>query len=98
MAFVIFVRDSGKTVMLPGTIDAITFKRLVRARSICFGGNLRLRIYGKLTCASGKRMKKSNRVFFSSEAEALHFGFRPCAHCMRMEYAAWKKLSARNTG
>lgn len=54
------------------------------------GGNLKLKIYGKLNCKSGKRMKKQNRVFFSSEEEAIEHNFRPCGHCMKSKYKTWK--------
>ncbi|HRJ31538.1 MAG TPA: Ada metal-binding domain-containing protein [Cyclobacteriaceae bacterium] len=47
-----------------------------------FAGNLRLKIYGTLKCFSGKRMKRTNRVFFESEEEALTLGFRPCKNCL----------------
>jgi alkylated DNA repair dioxygenase AlkB len=57
---------------------------------ISFAGNSRLRIYGKLDCVSGKRLKKENRVFFVSEASALTMGYRPCAHCMADTYKKWK--------
>ena len=53
-------------------------------------GNLSLKIYGTLSCKSGKRMKKENRVFFKNEAEAIELGFRPCGHCLRAEYVRWK--------
>jgi methylphosphotriester-DNA--protein-cysteine methyltransferase len=65
------------------------FKRLVQSGGIRFAGNRKLKIYGRLNCASGKRMKKVNRVFFTSEEEAVRFGYRPCGHCMRMEYNLW---------
>ncbi len=55
-----------------------------------FAGNLQLKIYGTLHCASGKRMKKENRVFFKNEKEAVKSGFRPCGHCMRFAYQNWK--------
>jgi methylphosphotriester-DNA--protein-cysteine methyltransferase len=57
--------------------------QLIRAEEITLAGNSRLKIYGRLNCASGKRMKKENRVFFENETEALASGFRPCGHCMR---------------
>ena len=56
---------------------------LLRAGAIACAGTRRLRIYGKLTCGSGRRMKRTNRVFFASEAEAVAAGYRPCGHCMR---------------
>jgi methylphosphotriester-DNA--protein-cysteine methyltransferase len=65
------------------------FKKIKRGE-IKFAGNKRLKIYGKLQCNSGKRMKKENRVFFRSEQEAIENNFRPCGHCMRREYQEWK--------
>jgi hypothetical protein len=56
---------------------------LIRSNAIQLGGNARLKIYGTLSCASGKRMKKENRVFFKSEEEAISNGFRPCKICMK---------------
>lgn len=57
---------------------------LFRKKDIQWAGNARLKIYGKLSCWSGKRMKKENRVFFKTEAEAIKFGFRRCGHCMKI--------------
>ena len=54
------------------------------------GGNKKLKIYGKLNCGSGKRMKPANRVFFADEQEALNAGYRPCGHCMPHQYQIWK--------
>ena len=65
-------------------------KILLDAKRIMFAGNQKLKIYGKLNCASGKRMKAENRVFFESKGEAVAQGFRPCGHCMREEYERWK--------
>ena len=62
----------------------------IKNAEICFGGNQKLKIYGTLKCASGKRMKRENRVFFYSEEEAEKNGFRPCGHCMKTEYQKWK--------
>jgi methylphosphotriester-DNA--protein-cysteine methyltransferase len=66
-------------------------KLLIDKCEIKFGGNKRLKIYGTLSCKSGKRMKKENRVFFYSKQEAIDHGFRPCAHCMKAEYENWKR-------
>ncbi len=66
-------------------LDQSLFKR-IRQGEIKFAGNARLKIYGKLSCGSGKRMKKENRVFFKSEAEAVSLGYRACKHCMRERY------------
>lgn len=65
-------------------------KKNIRRQKICFGGNRKLKIYGTLKCASGKRMKRENRVFFSSEKEAKNNGYRPCGHCMKKDYLNWK--------
>ena len=62
----------------------------IRNRSIQFAGNARLKIFGRLNCPSGKRMKKENRVFFETETEALAYGFRPCGNCMPIRYREWK--------
>ena len=53
-------------------------------------GNRKLKIYGKLNCASGKRMKAVNRVFFGSVSEAGQMGYRPCGNCMQEAYLKWK--------
>lgn len=62
----------------------------IRQQEIRFGGNRKLKIYGTLSCVSGKRMKIENRVFFSSEKEAMKNGFRPCGHCLKEKYQKWK--------
>lgn len=54
--------------------------------NIRFAGNAKLKIYGTLKCKSGKRMKIENRVFFSTEQEAIENGFRPCGNCLRSQY------------
>ena len=64
---------------------------LIRQNKICFGGNKKLNIYGTLQCKSGKRMKRENRVFFSTEKEALIHNYRPCGHCMKEAYMKWKR-------
>ena len=65
--------------------------QLIRQGKIIFAGNVSLKIYGKLSCNSGKRMKKMNRVFFESAEEAIVLGYRPCGHCMRDAYLVWKQ-------
>jgi methylphosphotriester-DNA--protein-cysteine methyltransferase len=69
----------------------------IEARQVVLAGNLKLKIYGRLNCPSGKRMKLQNRVFFASEGEAIGLGFRPCGHCMKEAYSAWKKLNPLNS-
>ena len=60
-------------------------KSLIKNSEIVLGGNKQLKIYGTLSCKSGKRMKIENRVFFISEKEAINQGYRPCGHCMKSE-------------
>lgn len=62
----------------------------IRKQIILFGGNSQLKIYGTFDCKSGKRMKRDNRVFFSSLKEAIDHTYRPCGHCMRAAYKKWK--------
>jgi methylphosphotriester-DNA--protein-cysteine methyltransferase len=68
-------------------------KLLIDKGEVQFAGNRKLKIYGTLSCSSGKRMKTRNRVFFGSEDEAVALGYRPCGHCMRLAYLEWKALT-----
>ncbi|WP_018619411.1 Ada metal-binding domain-containing protein [Spirosoma luteum] len=63
--------------------------RLKRSGNITLAGHAPGKIYGRLNCRAGKRMKTDNRVFFRDAAEAMTQGFRPCAICMRAAYRAW---------
>jgi hypothetical protein len=63
---------------------------LIRKGTIHLGGYKKARIYGLLTCSSGKRMKVENRVFFQDEKEAIAAGYRPCGHCLPEKYKQWK--------
>jgi len=66
-------------------------RELICKGTIRLGGNKNLKIYGTLDCASGKKMKMKNRVFFNSVEEAQIKGFRPCGNCMKKEYVEWKE-------
>ena len=74
-------------------LSKIEIFQKIKSEEIKFGGNIKLKIFGKLNCKSGKRMKVENRVFFGSTQEADNEGFRPCGHCLRNEYLIWKKYS-----
>ena len=65
-------------------------KALIDQGEVQLAGNRKLKIYGTLTCSSGKRMKTVNRIFFNSVDEAVNMGYRPCGHCMRGAYLEWK--------
>ena len=76
--------------MQHGEISDIDLRSKIKQQRIRFGGNRKLKIYGTLSCTSGKKMKRENRLFFSSEKEAIANGFRPCGHCMKEQYQKWK--------
>ena len=76
-------------------ISNAALKNLLRKQEIRWGGNKKLKIFGTLTCSTGKRMKRENRVFFFTEQDALNAGYRPCGHCMRTEYNHWKNGSVQ---
>ncbi len=84
-----------RSSVLHTEIDPKTLRKEIRNRNILLGGNIKLHIYGKLNCSSGKRMKKTNRIFFCSEKEAIDMGFRPCGHCLKEKYKVWKDGSIR---
>jgi methylphosphotriester-DNA--protein-cysteine methyltransferase len=72
-------------------LSARELRALIKRGIFTFGGNKKLKIFGSLHCASGKRMLKDNRVFFTSVHEAKYFGYRPCGHCMNQNYKIWKQ-------
>lgn len=62
-----------------------------------FGGNSKLKIYGRLDCPSAlstiKRFPGSyekSRVFFADEKTALAIGYRPCGNCLREKYREYQ--------
>src|SRR5215211_6528627 len=67
-------------------IDDRELRKKIKEHLFVLAGNSKLKIYGRLNCKSGKRMKKENRVFFTSEEEAIEQGFRPCGNCLRKQY------------
>lgn len=72
------------------TITAVILRSKIRNNEIIFAGNSKLKIYGLLSCSSGKRMLKKNRVFFELETVALENGYRPSGHCLKHKYKNWK--------
>ncbi len=66
-------------MLLHSDLNNRALRSLLKNRDIIMGGNMNLKIYGTLNCKSGKWMKKSNRVFFLSEVEAIEKGYRPVA-------------------
>lgn len=58
-----------------------------------YGGNGKLKVYGRLDCGSAlSSMKRfpgeyqKHRVFFADEKTALAAGYRPCGNCLRSKY------------
>ncbi|MGH1517500.1 Ada metal-binding domain-containing protein [Chryseobacterium sp. JK1] len=68
----------------------------IHHHTILFGGNKKLKIYGLLSCHSGKKMKTENRIFFRNEKEARQNNYRPCGHCMKEAYQQWKKIQQKS--
>ncbi|MFZ1807335.1 MAG: Ada metal-binding domain-containing protein [Cyclobacteriaceae bacterium] len=62
----------------------------IKSGAITLAGNAGLKIYGLLSCSSGKRMLQRNRVFFANEKEAIQSDYRPCGNCMPVAYREWK--------
>ena len=50
------------------------------------------KIFGRLTCKSGMRMKKENRVFFHSLEDAVNEGYRPCKKCKPLNQDDFEKI------
>jgi methylphosphotriester-DNA--protein-cysteine methyltransferase len=71
-------------------LSDVELRSKIRNKEIILAGNRKLRIYGTLSCTSGKRMKRVNRVLFTTEEEAVENGFRPCGHCLKEKYKTWK--------
>lgn len=67
------------------------------------GGYRKNRIYGRLDCPSANAALRKggyakHRVFFASEEDAIHAGYRPCGKCMREDYKKWKAGGEPGTG
>lgn len=77
-------------MILHNDISDFDLRSKIKQQNIRIAGNRKLKIYGTLHCASGKKMKKENRVFFSTEMEAIKNGYRPCGHCKKAQYQKWK--------
>jgi len=71
-------------------IDDRALRSMIRKKNILLAGHKRSLIYGRLDCGQGKRMHRSNRVFFANSTQAKEKGFRPCGQCLREEFALWR--------
>ena len=77
-------------MILHSEISDVDLRIKLKNRTILFGGNINAKIYGTISCAQGKRLKKDDRVFFRSKKEAQKENYRPCGNCLRNEYRKWK--------
>lgn len=68
-----------------------------------WGGHRGSRIYGRLDCPAAARALArggyvNHRVFFADEATAVAAGYRPCAVCLPLPYAAYRKRRGSREG
>ena len=57
-----------------------------------FAGYAPARIFGRLDCSAGMRMKKENRVFFHTLEDAVRQGYRPCRSCKPMNESDFRRV------
>ena len=50
------------------------------------------KIFGRLDCKSGMRIKKENRVFFHTLEDAVLEGYRPCKKCRPIDEEDFEKI------
>ena len=50
-------------------------------RRVRFAGITTTKVFGRLTCPSGKRARCEHRVFFATWDDAIAAGYRPCKVC-----------------
>lgn len=50
------------------------------------------KIFGRLDCKSGMRMKKENRVFFHTLEDAVNERYRPCKNCKPIDGEDFEKI------
>jgi len=57
-----------------------------------YAGHKKYKIFGRLDCKSGMKMKKENRVFFHTLEDAVLHGYRPCRNCNPMDEEEFKRI------
>lgn len=50
------------------------------------------KIFGRLDCKSGMKMKKENRVFFHTLEDAVMGGYRPCKNCKPIDEEDFERI------
>lgn len=59
-----------------------------------YAGHKGYKIFGTLSCKSGMRMKKENRVFFLNLEDAVLEGYRPCKNCKPIDEYDFESIRA----
>ena len=57
-----------------------------------YAGHKGYKIFGRLDCKSGMRMKNENRVFFHELEDAVLHGYRPCRICKPMNEEEFQRI------
>jgi methylphosphotriester-DNA--protein-cysteine methyltransferase len=57
-----------------------------------YAGYSKAKIFGRLDCKSGMRMRKENRVFFHTLEDAVKEGYRPCKNCRPIDEKDFRKI------
>ena len=58
------------TMVRHDAMDAAALRARLRDGGLTLAGNRRLKIYGRLDCPAGRRMKRGSRVFFTNRTAA----------------------------
>lgn len=57
-----------------------------------YAGHKKYRIFGRLDCKSGMKIKKENRVFFHTLEDAVLHGYRPCGNCKPINEEEFQRI------
>ena len=65
-------------IFLTGMLCAYAAEPVDAAKYV---GSKKSNKYHKKTCASAKKIKKSNKIVFKSKKQAKRMGYKPCKKC-----------------
>lgn len=70
-------------IFIVGMTFSVAFAEPVDAKTVKgkYVGSKNSDKYHKKTCASAKKIKKYNKIFFKSKAQAKRMGYKPCKKC-----------------
>ncbi len=57
-----------------------------------YAGYKKGKIFGRLDCKTGMRMKRENRVFFHTLEDAVREGYRPCMNCRPIDEEDFERI------